>query len=398
MKKILAFPLFGLLYFVQGAIMSFFTALNSIYLLSFDISMSKIGLLGMIAMIPFVLKIFIGIISDKYNLLNFGYRKPYIALGLILQAVCLFVVIFINPGKQFWLYVLIALLLMVGMAFYDTATDGLALDTTKKDDEGTIQGIMVGGRALGVVIVSATIGVIVQKSNWEMAFLFLACVTLLPLLLVFLIREPLKEVQNRFEWKAFQKFKSWPIIALGLLGALYSLIINGTNQIINPFYQKVFNLGPEKLGFMTMFWGFGVVIGGLAGGIFTDKLGQKRSLFIAMVISIVSIMLLPFAGKIFFAIAFVVLFGLAFGYYETVYFAISMQKSDSRIAASMFSILMAVANVGTGVGLVMSGSLVDLVNYKFTFITFALINILALPLISNIFNRRKSIPAQLISD
>ena len=81
----------------------------------------------------------------------------------------------------------------------------------------------------------------------------------------------------------------------------------------------------------------------------------------------------------------VFLFGIAFGHYETVYFAISMKLSDPRIAASMFAILMAVANIGTGIGLGLSGSLVDLVGYKPTFIIIGILNILALPLLSVIF-------------
>ena len=43
-SKITRYSMFGLLYFAQGAILSYFTALNSLYLLSFDLKMSQIGL------------------------------------------------------------------------------------------------------------------------------------------------------------------------------------------------------------------------------------------------------------------------------------------------------------------------------------------------------------------
>ena len=36
--------MFGLLYFAQGSILSYFTALNALYLLSFDVSLAQIGL------------------------------------------------------------------------------------------------------------------------------------------------------------------------------------------------------------------------------------------------------------------------------------------------------------------------------------------------------------------
>ena len=395
-SKSFRYSLFGSLYFVQGAIMGFFTALNAIYLLSFNVSMSQIGIMGMIAMIPFVIKIFLGMLSDKVNLLGAGYRKPYIIIGLFIQAICLMLVGRINPGKDFWLYALTAFILMMGMALYDTTTDGLALDTTNKEDEGTVQGIMVGARALGVVAISSVIGIMAEKASWMTVFWFLAAVTLIPLLLVFFVIEPERPVEKAFQWKAFSAFKYWPVIALGILGALYSLIINGANQIINPYLSKLFEFGPKMLGFYTTYWGLGVVAGSLLGGRLVDKVGQKKSVWAAMIVSMIVLTLFIILKTPLMAALFVVLFGIAFGYYETVYFAISMERSDPRIAASMFSILMAVANIGTGIGLALSGKLVDTINYPLTFLVFAAINLLALPLISAIFGKKR--PASMDAD
>lgn len=388
-SKLFRYSLFGSLYFVQGAIMGFFTALNAIYLLSFNVSMSQIGIMGMIAMIPFVIKIFLGMLSDKVNLFGAGYRKPYIIIGLLIQAICLIFVGYINPGETFWLYALTAFLTMLGMALYDTTTDGLALDTTSKEEEGTIQGIMVGARALGVVAIASVIGILAESTSWLTVFWFLAAVTLIPFLLIFFVTEPERPAEKAFQWKAFSAFKYWPIIALGILGALYSLIINGANQIINPYLAKLFDFGPKMLGFYTTYWGIGVVAGSLIGGRLIDKVGQKRSVWAAMIVSFIVLMLFLVLNSPFIAVVIVILFGIAFGYYETVYFAISMERSDPRIAASMFSILMAVANIGTGIGLALSGRLVDTIDYPLTFVVFAVINILTFPLISAIFGRKK---------
>ena len=59
-----------------------------------------------------------------------------------------------------------------------------------------------------------------------------------------------------------------------------------------------------------------------------------------------------------------------------------MHITDSRIAATMFSVLMAVANIGTGIGLAVAGMLSDTIGYAFTFLVLALLNLLALPLIT----------------
>lgn len=127
MSRTARFTLFGLLYFAEGAILSYFTALNAIYLLSFKVSLSQIGLMGSIALIPFVLKIFLGLLSDRVNLFRSGHRKPYIILGLLLQAFCLMIVPLIDPGQQFAWFAFLGFVLMTGQALYDTCTDGYAL-------------------------------------------------------------------------------------------------------------------------------------------------------------------------------------------------------------------------------------------------------------------------------
>lgn len=383
----LRYPLFALLYFVQGAIVAYFTALNALYLISFDLTMSQIGLIGTIGMIPFVLKIFLGMLSDRVNFFKLGHRKPYILIGLVIQSICLIIVPMIDPGKQYWLYAALAFTLMSGQALYDTCTDGLALDTTLPDEQGTVQGFMVGGRALGVVILSAVIGLVVDAFSWRIMFYFLAGMSLLPLPLVFLVREISRTENRKFEWKAFSAFTKFPVISLAALGALYSFTTNGANQIINPFIDFEFGISYSAAGLFTTMWGVGVVLGGLTGGRLVDRIGQRRAVQTAIIISFTAIAALAAIQSTSLAFILVTAFGLAYGYFETVYFALSMKLTDPRIAASMFSILMAIANIGTAISMSVSGSLVDNIGFRMTFVVIAVINLLGFLLVRGIFGR-----------
>jgi PAT family beta-lactamase induction signal transducer AmpG len=384
----LRYTMFGSLYFAQGAILSYVTAMNALYLLSFDLTMTQVGIFSAIALTPFILKIFLGMVSDRLNLLGRGHRKPYIILGLLIQAGGMFVFPLIHPGNYFELLTLVAFLVLTGMALYDTCTDGLALDTTPPQDEGTVQGIMVGGRALGIVVVSALLGLLAQLTNWTVAFWMLGAITLLPLVLVLRVREPERPPELAFQWKAFRAFGRKEVIALALLGALYSLVINGANEILNPYLEEQFGISLLLAGLYTAFWGVGVVLGGVTGGRLTDRIGHRRAALGALVASLVAVLALSLVASAAMAWPIVFVFGLAFGYYETVYFATSMDFTDARIAASMFAILMALANVGTGIGFAVSGSLVDAIGYRWTFVSLAALNLLALPLIPLIFRHR----------
>jgi len=135
-------------------------------------------------------------------------------------------------------------------------------------------------------------------------------------------------------------------------------------------------------------WGLGIVLGGLLGGKGTDRLGHRKSVLYAMIISFVSILLFLVVPNPQIAFIIALVFGFAFGFYETVYFATSMARTDPRIAASMFSILMAIANIGTGIGLAITGAMVDSVGYPWTFLIVAGLNLLALPLIPIVFSRK----------
>jgi PAT family beta-lactamase induction signal transducer AmpG len=143
-----------------------------------------------------------------------------------------------------------------------------------------------------------------------------------------------------------------------------------------------------RAGLYTAVWGIGVVLGGVVGGSLIQKVGRKTGTLVAMAISLVGVLVLAFIMSPAASWPIVASFGLAYGTYQTVYFALSMNYTDSRISASMFSILMAISNVAQGAGMALSGFLADAIDFRWTFVVFAALNFLALPLIGQVFPRK----------
>ena len=390
-SKTSRYAMFGSLYFSQGTVFSYFTSLNALYFLSKGLSMADVGIFGAIALIPFVIKIFLGMLSDRVNLFGMGHRKPYIILGLLIQALCLVIVPFIDPADDYWLFVAIAFVLQLGMALYDTCTDGLALDTTPVDEQGTIQGFMVGGRAAGVVITASILGWLAQEVSWTAVFWLLGALTLVPLPFVISLREEERDPGEKFEWSAFSAFKDKQIISLAAAGFIFFLVIAGTNQNVNPFLESDFGISLRTAGLYTTIWGIGVVLGGMLGGRLIDKIGQHRSTRIALFFSFVSILILAVIPNPGFAWPIVFIFGLSYGTYQTVYFALAMYYTEKRIAASMFSIFMAVTNIGQGVGFAIAGGLADVpaIGFRWAFAIITLFNLVALPLLPIVFKNQQ---------
>ena len=390
-NKFLRYLTFGSLYFTQGTILGFFAALNALYLLDNGLQMTDVGVFGFIALIPFVLKIGLGILSDRVSLFNMGHRKPYIYIGLAVQFLCLVIAPFINPGEYFWGYVALAFTMQLGMALYDTCTDGLALDTTPEEEQSTIQGFMVGGRAVGTIVSASVVGFLAENVSWLAVFWLLAGLTLLPIPLVAFIKESVRTAEKRFEWAAFKAFNRSTYLAGGL-GLVMFLIILGANQLVNPYLTDTFEINLSAAGMITSLWGVGVVGGSFVGGWLMKKYQPKKALILGVLLLSIALLTLAFLVVPQFgltlAIVMVVFFGVAYGTYQTQYFAVAMRFVDSRIAASMYAILMAFTNIGQGIGMYLSGALSDWVGFSTTFLILTGLNLLILPLLTVVFKSK----------
>ena len=380
--------LFASLYFTQGTILGYFASLNALYLISRGLSMTDVGIFGAIALIPFVIKIFLGMLSDRVNLFGRGHRVPYILIGLAVQVVCLLLVPAINPSTHYWSFVALAFVLQLGMALYDTCTDGLALDTTPAAEQGNIQGFMVGGRAIGTIIAASLVGLLAEKVSWTSVFWVLAALTLLPLPLVFGLKENERPAEKRFDWKAFSAFKQRPVIAVGLVGLIIFMVIAGSNQLINPFLEKQLGISLSQAGYVTSLWGIGVVIGSIVGAWLKNSGRNIRATLIMLGMVALSLLLLAVLIKpglaLVLAIGLVMFFGVAYGAAQTITFALCMRFVDPRIAASMFAILMSFTNVGQGIGMGLGGAASDAIGFNLTLVVFAALLVLAIPFLPSL--------------
>jgi MFS transporter, PAT family, beta-lactamase induction signal transducer AmpG len=390
--RLLRFSLFGLLYLTQGVVLGYFAALNALYMLANGLDMARVGVFASIALIPFVIKVFFGMLSDRYNFFGLGHRKPYIAIGLLVQVICLVVVASVNPGQQYWTFVSIAFLLQLGMAFYDTCTDGMALDITPLAEKGTLQGFMVGGRSMGVIVAASVAGFIAEQS-WPMVFYFLAATSLLPFLLLFFVREAPRASGERFDWSAFRAFKSPQVLAAAGVGLVVFLVVVGANQLINPSLANRLGIDLSTAGTITTVWGFGCVAGAFLGGIIMDRAGDRLALLAAMGAVAVTLVLVAFTPSLPMAYLAAVLFGIAYGGAQATYFALAMKYTTPAIAASMYAILMAVTNVGQGIGLGLGGVLANSAGYTTAFLAFAAAIFLILPFFPVLFREKQRVPA-----
>jgi predicted MFS family arabinose efflux permease len=393
--RIRRLALFAAVYFLEGAVMTYLSSFNTLYLRSYNLPFSLIGIVSGIALLPFILKIFIGLLSDRVNLFRLGHRKPYILLGLVLQTLAFLLVPLFNPGSQFTLFVVAISLVALGMSTYDTTTDGLSIDTTPEADRGLVQGLMVGGRALSMVITAALMGYFSNQGQWNAIFYMTAAIGVVTIVLALLAPED-KDRAPEVEYSsaAFSSFKDKALLVFILIGLIYPLALYSSEGMISAFLNEVLKIPLVTVGLYTSVFGVGTVFGGVVGGPLMKKVGERSSMLAALLLTaaVTFLLAITLSPALMWLVVFLV--GFAFGYYETVYFALGMDFADPRIAAFMFSVIMAVGNFGIAAGSALAGTLVETVGFSGMFMIFAVIHLLVLPLVLVVFKLRKKAPVE----
>ncbi len=317
-ERLQRLALFAAVYFVEGAVLTYFSAFNILYLRSFDLSFSLIGVVGGILLIPFVLKIFIGLLSDRVNLFKQGHRKPYIVIGLVLQTVAFALLPAFNPNSQFNIYLTLMMVAALGMSTYDTTTDGLSIDTTPEEDRGLVQGIMVGGRALSAVLTAVLMGFFSNRGQWALIFYMIAALGLLTIFLAFIVQEKKERTpEMQFTRAALSSFKDKSFLLFLALGLIYPLALYSAQGMVGAFLNEGLGISLKTVGLYTSVFGIGTIFGGVIGGPLMKKIGERASVLTALLITSAvtyALAITPSAGLMW---AVVFLFGFAFGYYET---------------------------------------------------------------------------------
>ena len=102
---------------------------------------------------------------------------------------------------------------------------------------------------------------------------------------------------------------------------------------------------------------------------------------------------LAFGGGVSLIAFFGFLFGLAYGYYTSVYAAVAMDFSDPHIAASMFAIYMMFVNIGTAGGQTVGGMLSERLGFNMMVLVMGAISLLSIPIVMGIFRKKPSTAA-----
>lgn len=103
---------------------------------------------------------------SRFNFFGWGWRRPYITLGLVCSAVCFFILTAIPPRESFALYVIVSVLRNSAISLADGGAEGLSVDAGVEASSGALQAWSMAGRALGMMLWAAAGGYIAERSGY----------------------------------------------------------------------------------------------------------------------------------------------------------------------------------------------------------------------------------------
>jgi PAT family beta-lactamase induction signal transducer AmpG len=363
---------FAGLYFIQGAALAYVITFQKPFLASAGVSKETLGLFTSLLLLPFIAKVFLGMLSDRVPLGRWGGRKPYMVIGLGLFAGCYFALSGVSPaGDGFMSFALLTWFASLGLALFDTCADGWAVDVARPSEQSAIQAAMIAGKSLGLILMSFAFGLLAERQGFGVIFRTLALMSLVVLAAVLLIpyrpRAAAPKEALVTDWSGL----SQPFyLVFAAFGIVYSIASFGTDGLVTLAWVEVRHADSYVIGLFGMARGLGALAGAGLYVLANARLGLRRSQYLALAFLGLGC-LLPLTG---WPVGLSgVLWGLAWGFQETAFVTLAMRFAEGAWAATFFAISMIFSNVGTSLGEALAAPLVPRLGYSGVFTAFAVV-------------------------
>ena len=256
-----------------------------------DVTEVTVAILLTLAMRPIGAFIF-GLFADRYG------RRPTLMVDIVLYSVLELASAF-SPS----LTVLIILRALYGIAMGGEWGVGasLAMETIPANTRGLISGILQEGYAVGYLLAAIVYYLLFPIIGWRGIFV----VGVLPALLVLYIRVHVKESpafeRNRERQpNALAEIRGrWGLfLYVIVLMTAFNFFSHGTQDLYPTFLQVQHQLSPHTVGIIAIIYNIGAILGGIAFGAWSERIGRRNAIIIAALLALPVIPLWAFSQSV----------------------------------------------------------------------------------------------------
>jgi len=260
----------------------------------FQVSTSKIifTITATLAFRPLGALIF-GLLADRY-----GRRRPLIANVVffsVFELACGF-------APNYTVFLILRAIYGIGMGGEWGVGASLAMESAPPRWRGILSGIVQSGYSIGYLLAAVASRFVLPAWGWRAMF----WVGGIPALLAFYIRYRVKESQAWEQHRAptvgaILRTASghWKIFSyLVLLMTLMTFLSHGTQDLYPHFLKDVHALPVATISYVAILYNIGAVIGAFSFGHLSERLGRRRTILLALGLSLAVIPLWAFGGTL----------------------------------------------------------------------------------------------------
>lgn len=301
------------LYWAQGLPVGFMTHALPVILRAQGVSLAHIGGFGLL-MLPWSIKILWAPLVDRQGSKRYGHYRSWIIPTQFLSVIILIVLSFLpiasldEPVYLLMFFVVLLSLNLVG-ATQDIATDGLAVNILKSDQQHWGNTFQVVGSRLGFIVGGGAVLWALDWLHWQTTFLCLAGIVFLNTLAILFYQEPKKEqivsqhshVNKQTLWQVVKQyliyFTQTKTLRMWLLVLLTFKIADGfAGPLLKPLMVDL-GLSFSQIGiYVTMLGAIAALVGAGLAGYSLKYLSRVHALIGFSILKIISLMAYAWLG------------------------------------------------------------------------------------------------------
>ena len=219
-----------------------------------------------------------GLMADRY-----GRRLP-LMIDLIFYSA---IEVATGFAPTFATFLVLRCLFGIGMGGEWGVGASLAMEKVPAKWRGVLSGFLQQGYALGYLLAALIYLFLFPRWGWRPLFFLGGVPALLALFVRFRVKESaVWEKSKQESWRHLGSSikKHWRLfIYLVLLMTGMNLASHGTQDMYPTFLQRFWKFGPVERSLITAISMLGAIIGGIAVGYLSDKIGRRRAIIISLI-------------------------------------------------------------------------------------------------------------------
>jgi len=237
--------------------------------------------------------VLLGSLADRY-----GRRRPLIACVLYFSTITA-----LTPfAPSYAVFVLLRALYGIGMGGYWGIGASLVMESSPRRWRGLLSGIMQAGYSLGYLLAAVALRTIEPRFGWK--WMFLCGLVLAALIAVLTLLSPESSSWQKHRLASFGEVTRivWQhkkdFLYLVVMMTAITCLSHGTQDLYPDFLKTVHRFSNAVVSNLAILYNIGAIAGALVIGHYSDRLGRRYAVILALTISALSIPLWAFGSTI----------------------------------------------------------------------------------------------------